>query len=64
MVEEIIKLAKELEYAYSYLDSVTTKLEDDKFVRHAPAEVVKAELIKKLEAHEKIAFLVNEIKNN
>lgn len=48
------KLAKELEYAIGFLESINKKLSNERFVNNAPAEVVETEKKKRADAEAKI----------
>jgi valyl-tRNA synthetase len=60
--EEIEKLQKELEYARGFLNSVMKKLDNERFVQSAPANVVELEQKKKSEAESKIVALQEQLK--
>jgi valyl-tRNA synthetase len=52
--EELKKLQEELIYTRGFLDSVMKKLDNEKFVNHAPAKVLELENRKKADAETKI----------
>ena len=60
--EEIKKLEQELKYTQGFLDSVTKKLSNEKFVSNAPPKVIEAERKKQSDAEEKIRILKEQIK--
>jgi len=63
--KEIDKLEKELEYARGFLSTVMKKLDNQKFVKNAPDNVVQKELEKKADAEARIKSLterLNELK--
>lgn len=60
--EQISKLQSELEYAKGFLDSVSKKLSNEKFVNNAPKQVVEIEVKKKADAESKIEALLAQIK--
>ena len=55
--QEVGRLESELEYARGFRDSVNRKLGNERFVRHAPGEVVEKERKKLADADEKIRTL-------
>jgi valyl-tRNA synthetase len=59
--EEIAKLEKELEYARGFIVSVMKKLENERFVQSAPANVVELEQKKKAEADTKIQAIEEQL---
>ena len=59
---EIEKLQKELDYTLGFLDTVTKKLANERFVNHAPAAVVETEKAKMADAEAKIRALREQIK--
>jgi valyl-tRNA synthetase len=64
--EEIRKLEEELEYTRGFLQSVMKKLNNERFVQNAPANVVDLEKKKKEDAEQKIKTLeerINSLKN-
>ncbi|MBI5541455.1 MAG: valine--tRNA ligase [Bacteroidia bacterium] len=61
--DEINKLQQELDYLRGFLLSVNNKLANEKFVNHAPEQVVKIELAKKSDAEIKIKSLENQIQS-
>ena len=64
--EEIQKLEEELEYTRGFLQSVMKKLNNERFVENAPANVVDLEKKKKEDAEQKIKTLeerINSLKN-
>lgn len=61
--DEINKLQQELDYLRGFLISVNNKLANEKFVNHAPEQVVKTELAKKSDAEIKIKSLENQIQS-
>jgi valyl-tRNA synthetase len=60
MVEEIIK---ELEYQKGFVASVLKKLENERFVSGAPAEVVEREKAKLADGNERIKILEEQLTN-
>jgi valyl-tRNA synthetase len=60
---EIKKLQKELNYTKGFLHSVIKKLENDRFVKTAPAEIVEKENKKKTDAEHRIKVLEEQIIN-
>jgi valyl-tRNA synthetase len=58
---EIEKLQKELEYTLGFLDTVMKKLANERFVNHAPAQVVEVEKTKMADAEAKIRALKEQI---
>ena len=64
--EEVKKLEEELEYTRGFLQSVMKKLNNERFVQNAPANVVDLEKKKKEDAEQKIKTLeerINSLKN-
>ncbi len=64
--EEIKKLEEELEYTRGFLQSVMKKLNNERFIQNAPANVVDREKKKKGDAEQKIKTLedrINSLKN-
>lgn len=59
--EELKKLQADLEYTQGFLNSVTKKLSNERFVNKAPAQVVESENKKKADAESKIETLKNQI---
>jgi valyl-tRNA synthetase len=59
---ELEKLSQELEYNRGFLASVMKKLENDKFVKNAPAQVIETERKKKSDAELKIESLESRMK--
>jgi valyl-tRNA synthetase len=59
--EEVAKLKTELEYTQGFLQSVQKKLENERFVNHAPAQVVDVERKKQADAEQKIKALQEQI---
>ena len=59
--EELKRLQSELSYAQGFLHSVNKKLENEKFVKSAPEEVVKKEYAKKSDTENKIKVLLQQI---
>ncbi|MDR1757394.1 MAG: valine--tRNA ligase [Bacteroidales bacterium] len=59
--EELKKLQAELDYAKKFLDSVTRKLSNEKFVTGAPEHVVNIERKKQSDAEAKIKLLTKQI---
>jgi valyl-tRNA synthetase len=59
--EELKKLHEELDYTRGFLESVLTKLHNEKFVGHAPAKVIELENRKKADAETKIKALEERI---
>ncbi len=57
VAKERESLLKELEYQKGFLNTVTRKLENEKFIKSAPTQVVEAELKKKADAESKIKAL-------
>lgn len=55
--EEIEKIQKELEYQRGFLASVMKKLDNERFVQNAPANVLEVERTKKADAESKIRSL-------
>jgi valyl-tRNA synthetase len=58
---ELEKLNKELEYTLGFLDTVSKKLANERFVNHAPAQVVETEKAKLADAEAKIRALREQI---
>ena len=61
--EELAKLKAELEYTRGFLKSVSKKLENERFVRNAPQQVVEKERQKMADAEAKIGVLESQIGN-
>jgi valyl-tRNA synthetase len=61
--EEIQKLEAELTYTEGFLKTVLNKLGNDRFVNHAPSDVVEKERAKQTDAEAKIAAIKSQIKN-
>lgn len=59
--EEIDKLEKELEYSKGFLNSVMKKLNNERFVKNAPEQVVAAEKKKLADTEARIAALEDQI---
>ena len=59
--EEKEKLEKELEYTKGFLNSVTKKLSNERFISGAPEQVVQAEKNKKADAEAKIKALEEQL---
>jgi valyl-tRNA synthetase len=59
--EEIERLEAELEYTRGFLESVQKKLDNERFVNHAPAAVVAKEKQKLEDATGKIRVLAAQI---
>ena len=59
--EEKEKLEKELEYTKGFLNSVTKKLSNERFVSGAPEQVVAAEKNKQADAESKIKALEEQL---
>jgi valyl-tRNA synthetase len=59
--EELRKLSQELEYTRGFLNSVQKKLQNERFVNSAPADVVEKERIKLADAEAKIKTLEDRI---
>ena len=55
--------AKELEYQQGFLASVNKKLQNERFVSSAPAQVIEAERKKKEDAEARINILTESLKN-
>jgi len=60
---ECKSLQKELEYTKGFLSTVMKKLNNEKFVSGAPAQVLEAERKKKLDAESKINLLEENLKS-
>ena len=60
---EIKKLQKELDYMNGFLNSVESKLQNEKFIKNAPHSLVEKERKKKKDAKEKILILEKRIKS-
>jgi len=60
--EEIIKIKEDLEYQKGFLNSVTSKLENERFTDNAPDSVVQNELKKKNDTISKISVLEERLK--
>jgi valyl-tRNA synthetase len=61
--EEIKKLEAELKHQEGFLDSVMTKLSNERFVGNAPAQVVETERRKKADAESRIRTLSRQLEN-
>jgi valyl-tRNA synthetase len=61
--EELRKLEEELSYTRGFLRSVMAKLENDRFVQHAPEKVVDKERKKQQDAEKKIQVLEERIQD-
>jgi len=61
VVAEKEKLEKELEYTLGFLDTVMKKLGNERFVNHAPSQVVETEKAKMADAEAKIRALKEQI---
>jgi valyl-tRNA synthetase len=61
VVAETENLQKELDYALGFLDTVMKKLTNERFVNHAPAQVVETEKAKMADAEAKIRALREQI---
>lgn len=61
VVEELKKLTEELNYTKGFLNSVTKKLSNERFVAGAPAQVVDVERKKQADAEDKIKALEERI---
>ena len=59
--EELMKLEEELVYTQGFLKSVQKKMSNERFVQHAPAQVVEKERQKMSDAEGKIAVLKTQI---
>lgn len=59
--DEIKKLKKELEYNKGFLKSVENKLNNEKFVKNAPSQVVNNEKNKMIDIKSKIQIITNKI---
>ena len=59
--EELMKLEAELEYTRGFLSSVQKKMSNERFVQHAPEQVVEKERRKMLDAEGKISVLEAQI---
>jgi valyl-tRNA synthetase len=62
MVDERIKIKNDLEYYRGFLSAVMKKLDNEKFVRNAPANVLELERKKKSDAELKIKSLEERFK--
>lgn len=62
VVKERESILKELDYQKGFLNSVTRKLENEKFVNSAPSQVVEAERKKQADAESKIKALEESLK--
>jgi len=60
---ELIKLEEDLVYAKNFLNSVTKKLQNERFVSGAPVAVVDLERKKQSDAENKIKVLEEQIAN-
>ncbi len=61
-VEEAEKLSKELEYAQGFLESINKKLSNERFVNHAPDQVVEKERQKQSDTQSKIKGIMEQLK--
>jgi valyl-tRNA synthetase len=61
--EEINKLKTELKYAEGFLESVMKKLSNERFVNHAPVDVLEKEKAKQADAEAKISALKTQLIN-
>ncbi len=61
--DEIEKIKTELNYTQGFLDMVLKKLSNERFVNHAPSEVVEKEKAKLADAEAKIAALKTQLNN-
>ncbi len=61
--EEIAKLEEELKYTKGFLNSVSKKLTNERFVNNAPAAVVDKEKQKQADAEARIAVIEEQLKN-
>jgi valyl-tRNA synthetase len=59
---EIQKLEQELKYQQGFLTSVMKKLENEKFVNNAPAQVVEMEKKKQADTQAKIRVIEDQLK--
>jgi len=59
--EEMLKLKEELKYTRGFLESVMMKLDNEKFVKNAPAKVLQLENRKKADAETKIRAIEERI---
>jgi valyl-tRNA synthetase len=59
--EELKKLEEELKYTQGFLNSVTKKLSNERFVNNAPANVVEMEKRKQADAEAKIKVIEERI---
>ncbi|MGW8315188.1 MAG: valine--tRNA ligase [Bacteroidales bacterium] len=59
--EEVQRLEAELDYALGFMQSVEKKLENERFVQHAPPAVVEKERQKLADARSKIKVLTSQI---
>jgi len=59
--EEKKKIEKELEYTRGFLKAVEKKLQNERFVNHAPADVVEKENQKRTDAEAKIQALLDQL---
>ena len=60
-IAETEKLQKELDYTVGFLDTVMKKLANERFVNHAPTQVVETEKTKMADAEAKIRILREQI---
>ena len=60
---ELKKLEEQLEYTKGFLANVMKKLNNERFVQNAPAQVVEREKQKKIDAENKIKAIEDQIKN-
>lgn len=58
----IEKIEKEIKYNVTFLDSITKKLSNDKFIKNAPQNVIDIEYKKKSDTEEKINILEKQLK--
>ncbi|MBU0487496.1 MAG: valine--tRNA ligase [Bacteroidetes bacterium] len=61
--EELVKLREELKYTKGFLESVMKKLNNERFVKSAPAQVVESERKKQADSESRIAVLEMQIAN-
>jgi valyl-tRNA synthetase len=61
--EEIEKIKTELSYTEGFLDMVIKKMSNERFVNHAPVDVVEKEKAKQADAEAKIAALKTQLNN-
>jgi valyl-tRNA synthetase len=60
---EIEKLKKELDYNRGFLASVMKKLDNDRFINNAPAQVIETEMAKKEDAESRILILEERLRS-